>query len=120
MSGKYSKETVFPENDHRHFNKDGKAFNVGETFGGLPFEKAIDLVEQVRWIAQDRNSLAQTSLKWLLQQEGISTVIPGFKNPEQVASNIAAASVKDFSDAELAKLSDFYWKDVHDYIRGDY
>ncbi|MDY4760649.1 aldo/keto reductase [Streptococcus thoraltensis] len=120
LSGKYTKDTIFPENDHRHFNKDGKAFNVGETFGGLPFEKAIDLVEQVRWIAENRNNLAQASIKWLLQQEGISTVIPGFKNPEQVASNIAAASVNNFSSAELEKLSEFYWKEVHDYIRGAY
>lgn len=120
LSGKYTKDTVFPENDHRNFNKDGKAFYVGETFGGLPFEKAIELVDQVRWIADGRNNLAQASIKWLLQQEGISTVIPGFKNPEQVTSNIAATSVKDFSSAELEKLSDFYWKEVHDHIRGDY
>ncbi|MFU2206174.1 aldo/keto reductase [Streptococcus pluranimalium] len=86
----------------------------------LTLEKFFELLDQVRWFADGRNKLAQASIKWLLQQEGISTVIPGFKNPEQVASNIVAASVKNFSSAELEKLSDFYWKEVHEYISGDY
>lgn len=67
LSGKYSKETVFPENDHRNYNRDGEAFNIGETFSGLPFEKAIELVEAIKWIGDGHGGLATASLKWLLQ-----------------------------------------------------
>lgn len=120
LTGKYNKDSQFPENDHRNFNRDGAAFNVGETFGGLPFEKAIELVEQLDWIKEGRDSMADAALKWLLQQEGITAVIPGFKSIEQIDSNLAAANTKPFSQAELDRLSDFYWKEVHQHIRGDY
>lgn len=120
LTGKYNKDTVFPENDHRHYNRDGAAFNVGETFGGLPFEKAIELVERIRWIGQQHGGLAAASLKWLLQQEGITTVIPGFKNIKQVDNNLASLAVQPFSQEELKELSNFYWQEVHDHIRGAY
>lgn len=120
LTGKYTKDSRFPENDHRHYNRDGAAFNVGETFGGLPFEKAIELVEQVRWIADGRESMADAALKWILQQTGVTTVIPGFKSMAQINSNLRAATAKPFTVAELEQLSDFYWTEVHDHIRGAY
>lgn len=120
LSGKYNKDSVFPSNDHRNFNKDGESFNVGETFGGLPFDKAIELVNQLSWIADDRQSMAQAALRWIIQQEGVSTVIQGFKSIKQIESNIGAANVPAYTPAELETLSDFYWQEVHEFIRGDY
>lgn len=120
LTGKYTKDSRFPENDHRHYNRDGAAFNVGETFGGLPFEIAIDLVDQIKWIAEGREGLADAALKWILQQEGVTTVIPGFKSIAQIDQNLRAADVAPFSDKELLTLSDFYWSKVHHHIRGAY
>lgn len=120
LSGKYHKDYQFPQDDHRHFNRDGQAFNVGETFGGLPFETALELIEQLDWVKEGRDGLAQAALKWILQQEAVTTVIPGFKNPKQVMQNLASLSVPDFSAEELNRLSEFYWEKVHQHIRGTY
>lgn len=120
LTGKYSKDSIFPENDHRNYNRDGAAFNVGETFGGLPFDKAIELVDQVQWIGKEHGGLATASLKWLLQQEGITAVIPGFKSIKQVDNNLESLEAQPFSPQELERLSDFYWQEVHSHIRGDY
>lgn len=120
LTGKYTKDSVFPENDHRNFNRDGAAFNVGETFGGLPFDKAIELVEKIKWIGDEHGGLASASLKWLLQQDGITAVIPGFKSIQQADSNLASLTAKPFRPEELERISDFYWQEVHDYIRGAY
>ncbi|MGT2929097.1 aldo/keto reductase [Streptococcus dentasini] len=120
LTGKYNKTSRFPENDHRNFNRDGAAFNVGETFGGLPFAKAIELVEELAWIADGRGSLADAALKWILQQSGVTSVIPGFKSVQQIDINLQAANTKPFSEDELKRISDFYWSSVHEHIRGAY
>ncbi|WP_162012942.1 aldo/keto reductase [Streptococcus sp. S784/96/1] len=120
LTGKYSKDSTFPSDDHRHYNRDGAAFNVGETFGGLPFNKAIELVDRVKWIGKDHGGLATASLKWLLQQEGITAVIPGFKSIQQVDNNLESLKNLPFTTAELKKLSEFYWEEVHSHIRGAY
>lgn len=120
LTGKYTKDSRFPDNDHRNYNRDGAAFNVGETFGGLPFEKAVDLVQELSWVSEGRDSMADAALKWILQQKGITTVIPGFKSIQQIDTNLRAADTKPFTTEELQRLSDFYWTRVHDHIRGAY
>ncbi|MER2063899.1 MAG: aldo/keto reductase [Alkalibacterium sp.] len=120
LTGKFTKDHTFEEDDHRNFNKDGQAFNVGETFGGLPFEKGVDLSEQLAWMADERGSRVRAALKWVMQQEAVTSVIPGFKNEKQVIDNLKSLEVKDFSENELKRLSDFYWENVHDQIRGPY
>ncbi|WP_423188477.1 aldo/keto reductase [Alkalibacterium sp. f15] len=120
LTGKFSKDHKFEEDDHRNFNKDGQSFNVGETFGGLPFEKGVELSEQVAWMAADRDSLVRAALKWVMQQEAVTSVIPGFKNEKQVIDNLKSLDVKEFSQMELKRINDFYWENVHDHIRGPY
>lgn len=120
LTGKFNKEHQFSEEDHRNFNKDGEAFNVGETFSGLPFDKGVEFAEQLSWIGNDRISMTQAALKWVMQQEGVTTVIPGFKNESQVKDNLKSIEVKAFTDQELKRLEDFYWNEVHEYIRGKY
>lgn len=120
LTGKFSKEHSFEQNDHRNFNKDGQAFNVGETFGGLSFEKGVELSEQISWIGNNRGNMTQAALKWVMQQQGVTSVIPGFKNVKQVEDNLQSIDVLDFSAEELEKLSNFYWTEVHDHIRGAY
>jgi aryl-alcohol dehydrogenase-like predicted oxidoreductase len=120
LTGKFSKNTQFETSDHRNFNRDGQEFNVGETFAGLEFAKGVELSEKLNWIAEGRDSMSRAALKWILAQDAISCVIPGFKNVRQVEDNLGALSVPAFTNEELAKLSDFYQKEVHEHIRGAY
>lgn len=120
LTGKFTKNHTFESDDHRNFNKDGEAFNVGETFGGLPFETGVELANKLNWIADDHGDMAQAALKWIMQQPGVSTVIPGFKNTKQVKDNLGSVAVKDFTEAELNRLRDFYQEEIHQHIRGPY
>lgn len=120
LTGKFSKDHQFESDDHRNFNKDGDAFNVGETFGGIPFEKGVELSREVAWIGDERDSTTRAALKWVMQQEAVTSVIPGFKNIRQVEDNLKSLEVKDFSQEELKRLETFYWENVHDHIRGAY
>ncbi|SET71633.1 Predicted oxidoreductase [Salinibacillus kushneri] len=120
LTGKFSKDHQFEDDDHRNFNQNGEAFNVGETFGGLEFAKGVELSDNLKWIADDRENMTRASLRWVLDQEEISCVIPGFKNVKQVEDNLRALSVPSFSEDELIKLKAFYQKEVHAHIRGGY
>ncbi|CQR46060.1 General stress protein 69 [Paraliobacillus sp. PM-2] len=120
LTGKFSTDHQFEASDHRSFNQNGESFNVGETFAGLPFSKGVELSNQLKWIANERDNMTRAALKWILQQKGISTVIPGFKNVKQVEDNLAAVSVNDFSTEELEKIESFYNKEVKEHIRGAY
>ena len=124
LSGKFSKDTQFGKQDHRNFNRDGKYFNVGETFGGLPYEKGLELVEELRPLlagdASMAQNMAQGSLRWCLDQPGVSVIIPGASSPDQVISNTAVSEMDSFSEQQLNELADFYHKKVHSHIRGIY
>ncbi|MFD0693762.1 aldo/keto reductase [Paenibacillus sp. GCM10027628] len=120
LTGKFKEQTQFEADDHRRFNENGEHFNVGETFAGLGFAKGLELSRQLAWIAEGRESMTRASLRWLLDQEAVSCVIPGFKNTAQVLDNLQAASVASFSEDELRKLRGWYQSDVHAHIRGAY
>lgn len=120
LTGKFSKDHQFEEDDHRNFNKDGDAFNVGETFGGLEFIKGVELSRQLDWIAEGRGNMTRAALKWILHHDAVTSVIPGFKTVKQVEDNLKAIEVPPFTDEELEQLRQFYLKEVHDHIRGPY
>jgi len=120
LTGKFTKETKFAEDDHRNFNKDGQAFNVGETFAGIEFQKGVELSQQLEWIKEGRNSMATAALRWCLDQEEITCVIPGFKTVKQVNDNLGAANVPSFTQQELAELRSFYEQEVASNVRGPY
>src|SRR5690606_2802274 len=120
LTGKFPKESRFAEDDHRNYNRDGQAFNVGETFAGLPFEKGVELADQLRWIAEGRGSMARAALRWILEFDAVSCVIPGFKTVAQVEENVAALDVPGFSPEEMARLARFYRDEVAQHIRGPY
>lgn len=120
LTGKFTKESRFAEDDHRNYNRDGQAFNVGETFAGLPFEKGVELADQLRWIAEGRGSMARAALRWILEFDAVSCVIPGFKTVAQVEENVAALDVPGFSPEEMARLARFYRDKVAQHIRGPY
>ncbi|XQY92509.1 aldo/keto reductase [Metabacillus sp. HB246100] len=120
LTGKFSKEATFEADDHRHFNKDGEAFNVGETFAGVEFSKGVELSQQLHWISEGRGNMARAALRWILDHEEITTVIPGFKTVKQVEDNLQAIEVPSFSEGDLKKVSDFYQTEIHPNIRGVY
>ena len=120
LTGKFNKDTGFEADDHRHFNKDGEHFNVGETFAGLEFEKGVELSKKLQWIANNRETMTRGALRWILDQEAVTTVIPGFKTVKQVEDNLAATDVVSFSEKEQKVLQEFYKKEVHSNIRGAY
>src|SRR4051794_1622893 len=93
LSGKYSRETTFSPDDHRNFNRHGEAFDVGETFAGVPFEVGLDAVEELKPLVPGDATLAQFTLRWILAHDAVSTVIPGARNPEQAQANAAAADL---------------------------
>ncbi|OBR67815.1 aldo/keto reductase [Paenibacillus oryzae] len=120
LTGKFTFNTTFPADDHRRFNENGEHFNVGETFGGLGLAKGVELAEQLRWIEEGRDNMTRASLRWLLDHDAVSCVIPGFKTKEQVRDNLAALHVPSFTDEELDRIRSFYKEQVHPYIRGSY
>lgn len=118
LSGKWSKDTKFDEKDHRNFNRDGKFFNVGETFSGLPFETGIELVEDLRHLSPKGLPLAQFALRWLLDHPEVSTIIAGVTKASQLEANVAATKVDPLEPALHEELRDWYERKVRHKIRG--
>ncbi len=120
LSGNMKKGTIFEKSDHRNFNRDGASFNVGETFAGIPFEKGVELTEELALLKPEGMTLAQMALRWILDFDAVSVVIPGSSRPSQVADNAAISELPPLS-AELHKrLETFYGEKVAQLIRGPY
>ncbi len=107
LSGRMSRDTVFPPDDHRSFNRHGEAFDVGETFAGVPYEVGLAAVEELRPLV-DRGTLAQWALRWVLSFDAVSTVIPGAKNPEQARANAEASNLGPLPEDAMAAAADIY------------
>ena len=108
LSGRYTASTTFAENDHRNFNRHGEAFDVGETFSGVPYEAGLAAVERLRGLVPEGQTLAQFALRWIIDQPGVSTVIPGARNASQATANTAAAALPPLSDEALAGVRETY------------
>jgi aryl-alcohol dehydrogenase-like predicted oxidoreductase len=120
LSGKFNKTTQFAAEDHRNFNRDGQAFNVGETFAGLPFGKGVELSDELKALVPQGMTLAQMALRWILDYDAVTTVIPGAKNTNQVAANVSASALSPLGEELHARLRDFYGAQVAAHIRGPY
>jgi len=108
LSGKYTKDTVFPENDHRTYNRHGESFDVGETFSGVDYTTGVEAAAEFSALAPEGYTPAQLALRWIIQQPGVTTVIPGARNPEQARANAAAAALPELSAETLAAIQDIY------------
>jgi aryl-alcohol dehydrogenase-like predicted oxidoreductase len=120
LSGKFTADTTFAETDHRNYNRDGQAFNAGETFAGLPFEKAVDLTETLRGELPDGQTLANMAQRWILDHPAVSTIIPGASSPDQILRNASVSDVAPLPPALHERLAAFYETDVKAHIRGAY
>ena len=120
LSGKFKRDTHFDKEDHRNFNRDGQAFNVGETFAGLPFEKGVALSDELKAMVPQGMTMAQMALRWILDFEAISTVIPGATSHAQVESNVSVSDLPPLSEELHKRLRAFYESEVASHIRGPY
>src|SRR5690606_26876730 len=113
LSGKYTSETTFAENDHRTFNRSGDAFDVGETFSGVDFETGVAAAQEFgALIAAEPEasaySTAQVALAWVAQLDGVSSVIPGARSVDQATANAEAGEVPPLSDGFTDGVADLY------------
>ncbi len=117
LSGKYTRATTFGEDDHRTFNRQGEAFDVGETFAGVPFEVGVDAASTLAAAVPDGMGLPEASLRWILAHDAVTTVIPGARSPEQARGNAAAGTAAEpsapFADAVAAVYEDTIKAHVH-------
>ena len=112
LTGKFDRGSRFAEDDHRAYNRHGEAFDVGETFSGVDFETGLAAVEELRPLVPAGATLAQLALRWILDFDGVSTVIPGAKTPEQARANAAAAALAPLSEEAHAAIADVYRRRV--------
>ncbi len=120
LSGRYTADTVFAADDHRTYNRHGEAFDVGETFSGVDYPAGVQAAAEFAAIAAEPGAFdgapdqpattAQAALRWVTQQPGVSTVIPGARNPGQARQNAAAAALPPLSAHALRQIEDLYDK----------
>lgn len=108
LSGKYTKDTVFPESDHRTYNRHGESFDQGETFSGVDYATGVEAAAEFSALAPDGYTPAQLALRWILQQPGVTTVIPGARSAEQARANAATAALPPLSQETLTAIRDLY------------
>jgi aryl-alcohol dehydrogenase-like predicted oxidoreductase len=116
LSGRYDRDTTFAEDDHRSFNRHGEAFDVGETFAGVPFDVGLQAVDELREIVPEGVAMAQFALRWIVDQPGVTTVIPGARSPEQARGNVAAADLAPLTDEQLAAVEEVYDRHVREHV----
>jgi aryl-alcohol dehydrogenase-like predicted oxidoreductase len=120
LSGRMQADQKFPAEDHRNYNRDGDKFNVGETFAGLEFPLGVSLANEVKSILPQTTPMAQQAIRWCLDFDAVTTVIPGATKVEQVVSNCAAAGLPRLSEDVHRKLREMYSQKVAKKIRGPY
>ncbi|TCN44545.1 aryl-alcohol dehydrogenase-like predicted oxidoreductase [Kribbella orskensis] len=108
LSGKYDENTTFGADDHRNFNRKGEAFDVGETFSGVDFGTGLQAVKRLIPIVPEGATMAQFALRWILDQPGVSVVIPGARNPSQVQGNLGAAALAPLTVGQLKVVQTVY------------
>ncbi|GID27180.1 aldo/keto reductase [Paractinoplanes brasiliensis] len=108
LSGRYDENTAFAADDHRNYNRRGEAFDVGETFSGVDFATGLEAVRRLRPLVPEGFTMAQFALRWVLDQAGLTVVIPGARNPEQARANAAVAELPSLSDEAKAGVREVY------------
>jgi len=116
LSGRYDESTTFDARDHRGYNRHGEAFDVGETFSGVPYELGLQAVRALAPAVPDGVTTAQFALRWILDQPGVTTVIPGARNRAQALANASAADVAPLGPAALDLVREVYDSVVRDAV----
>ena len=112
LSGKFRADTTFEPSDHRQYNRNGEAFDVGETFSGVPYDKGLAAVEKIRPLVGGDASMAQFALRWILMFDAVTVAIPGAKTADQARANAAAAGMPPLPQSTMAALEAIYDEDI--------
>jgi len=120
LTGKMSKDSAFAADDHRSFNRNGEAFDKGETFSGVPFEVALEAVEELRPLVPAGATMAAFALRWILMEDAVTVVIPGAKTPAQARANAAAAGLAPLSPDVMAAAREVYDRRIKAHVHGSW
>ncbi len=113
LTGKFTKNSSFGKDDHRKFNRNGEAFDKGETFSGVEFEKGLEAVEELKKVFKTSN-LTSIALRWILMFDAVSTVIPGASKPDYVYDNVNATLLPPLTKEQMKAVEDIYNKYIKD------
>lgn len=116
LTGKMSRQTTFEQDDHRNFNRQGDAFDVGETFSGVNYDTGLEAVEELRKLKPEGMTMAQFALRWILMFDAVTCVIPGAKRPSQAEDNCAASELPRLSDQTIAGVREIYERYVREQV----
>jgi aryl-alcohol dehydrogenase-like predicted oxidoreductase len=108
LTGKITAASQFAADDHRNFNRHGEAFDVGETFAGVPFEIGLKAVEELKPLVPEGATMAQFALRWILMDPAVTVVIPGARNAAQAQANAEAAALPALSETTMTKVREIY------------
>jgi aryl-alcohol dehydrogenase-like predicted oxidoreductase len=108
LTGKFSSETRFADDDHRSFNRHGEQFDVGETFAGVDYETGVAAADELKALVPPGATLTQFALRWILDHESVSTVIAGAKTSEQARDNAAASDLQPLPEATREAVAQLY------------
>jgi aryl-alcohol dehydrogenase-like predicted oxidoreductase len=117
LTGKLTATSSFAPDDHRAFNRDGAAFDKGETFSGVPFDVGLEAVEALRLLVPEGWTLAQFALRWIGMFEAVSSSIPGAKNPSQVEANMGAADLPELSQETMLAVETIYNRSIREHVQ---
>jgi aryl-alcohol dehydrogenase-like predicted oxidoreductase len=118
LTGKLTKASTFARDDHRRFNREGAAFDKGETFSGVPYDVGLEAVERLRPLVPAGATLAQLALRWTLMFEAVSCAIPGAKTPQQARENAAAADLPPLPPESMAAVKTVYDERLRRLVHG--
>lgn len=116
LSGKFGSGTRFKEGDHRNFNREGKAFDKGETFSGVPYDVGLSAVERLKTILPKDSPMAAVALRWILMFPEVSTVIPGASRDSQAEQNARAAELPALSSEQMQEIRKLYDEMIRPYV----
>jgi len=116
LTGKFGKTSTFSKDDHRNFNRDGAAFDKGETFSGVDYNLGLKTVEELKQVFKTDQSLAHKALQWILSFDEVSCVIPGVSRVAQLASNLEALSADELTKEEIDKVNVIYDKYIKEKV----
>lgn len=120
LAGKITAQTKFPADDHRNFNRQGQAFDVGETFSGVNLETGLKAVEELKTIVPQGATLAQIALRWILMFDSVTCAIPGAKRLGQVDENVKAADLPPLSAETMSKVQTIYDRLIRPEVHAHY
>jgi aryl-alcohol dehydrogenase-like predicted oxidoreductase len=116
LTGKLTRASRFDADDHRAFNRQGEAFDRGETFSGLDYERGLDTVEALRPLVPHGATMTQMALRWILMFPAVTCAIPGARRPEQVEENVQAADLPPLSDTTLSAIDAIYDQQIRPHV----